>query len=87
MRALRGVPWRVRSSEGLGDEFVVLAMGADPEPMDATRDGQTECTVVQANSNTVEATVAYSLELQRWVRRIGFELSVAPVGEGLNVSG
>jgi len=81
------MPVEVRSSEGLADEFVVLAVGADPEPMDATRDGQTECAVVQTNSDPVETTVAYGLELQRWVRRIGFELSIASVGEGLNFSG
>ena len=71
----------------LADEFVVLAMCADPEPMDAARDGQAECAVVETDSDAVEAAVAYGLEVQRWVRGISFELSIAAVSEGLNVSG
>jgi len=73
--------------EGLADEFVVLAMRADPEPMDASRNRQTECPVVETDSDTVEAAVAYGLEMQRWVRWISLELSIALVGEGLNARG
>ena len=71
----------------LADEFVVLAMRADPEPVDAALNGQTERAVVETDSGTVEAAVAYGLEMQRWVRGIGLELSIALVGESLNGSG
>ena len=62
-------------------------MRADPEPMDAASNRQPECPVVEADSDTVEAAVAYGLEMQGWVRRISLELSIVLVGEGLNLGG
>ena len=50
--------------EGLADDLVVLAMRADPEPMDSSRNRTPERSVVQANTNAMKAPVAYSLELQ-----------------------
>ena len=77
----------VPSTVGLADEFVVLAMRADSEPMDAARYRQPERPVIKANSDAVILAASYSLEMQRWVRRISFELKVVPTREGLNVSG
>ena len=71
----------------LADEFVVLAMRANPEPMDAVWYREPECPVVEANSDAVILAVSNRLEVQRWVRRIGLDLSVVPVREGLNVRG
>ena len=59
-------------------------MRADPEPMDAALNRQTECAVVETDSHTMEAAVAYGLEMQRRMRRIGFELGIALVGKGLS---
>ena len=50
--------------EGLADDLVVLAMRADPEPMNSARDRLPESSVVEPNSNAMKAPVAYSLELQ-----------------------
>ncbi len=69
--------------KGSTDEFVVLAMRADPEPMDTGWHWQTEGSVVEANSHTVETAIADRLALKR---RISLELGLAPVGQGLNVS-
>ena len=71
----------------LADEFVVLAMRANPEPMDTVWHREPECPVVEANSDAVILAVSNCLEVQRWVRRIGLELSVVPACEGLNVRG
>jgi len=73
--------------EGLADELVVLTVGADPEPMDPARNRQPECSVVEADSNTVETPVSDDLELQGPVRWVRLQQCVAPVGEGLNVCG
>ena len=50
--------------EGLADDLVVLAMRADPEPMDSARNRLPECPVVEANANAMKAPVTYRLELQ-----------------------
>ena len=55
---------QVRWTVGLADEFVVLAMRADPEPMDATRYWQPERPVIKANSDAVILAVSYGLEMQ-----------------------
>ena len=53
------------------DEFVVLAMRTNPEPMDAVRYREPECLVVEANLDAAISAVSNHLEVQRWVRRIG----------------
>ena len=73
--------------EGPANDLVVLAMCSDPEPMDATGYRKTECSVVEANTHTVELAVADRFEVQRWVQWIGCELSVVPMGERLNLGG
>ena len=73
--------------EGLANDLVVLAMCSDPEPMDATSYRETKCSVVEANTHTVELAVADCLKVQRRVHRIGFELSVVSMGKGLNLGG
>jgi hypothetical protein len=55
--------------------------------MDAVWYREPECPVVEANADTVIFAVSNRLEVQRWVRRIGFYLSVVPVCEGLDVRG
>jgi hypothetical protein len=77
----------VRWNVGLADEFVVLAMRADPEPMNATRYRQPESPEIKANSDAVILAVSDSLEMQRRMRRVGFELSVVSTRETLDVSG
>ena len=42
---------------------------------------------MESDADTVEAAVAHGLEMQRGVGRIGFELSEALVGNGLDRSG
>jgi len=55
--------------------------------MDAVWYRKPQCPVIKANSDAVIFTISDRLEMQRWVRRIGLDLSVIPVCEGLNVSG
>ena len=62
-------------------------MCSDPEPMDATSHRETKCSVVEADTHAVELAIADRFEVQRGVQRIGFELSVVPVGKGLNSGG
>ncbi len=62
-------------------------MRTNPEPMDAVWYREPECPVVKANSNAVIFAASNRLEVQRWVHRIGLDLSVVPVCEGLNVRG
>ncbi len=62
-------------------------MRTNPEPVDAVRNRDPECSVVEADSDAVILAVSNCLEVQRWMRRIGFELSVVPLCESLNVRG
>jgi len=55
--------------------------------MDAVCYREPERPVVKANPDAVKLAVSNRLEVQRWVRRIGLELSVVPACEGLNVRG
>ena len=71
--------------QGLADQLVVLAMCADPEPMNTVGHRGSECSVVQADSDAVVAPIADRLEVQRRMRRIRPELCVATVGECLNI--
>ena len=73
--------------EGLANDLVVLAMRADPEPMNSARNRQPERSVVETNSNTVEAPVTHSLELQGPVRWIGLQQRIAPARESLDFCG
>jgi hypothetical protein len=73
--------------EGLADDLVVLAMRADPEPMDAARNRLSECSVVKANSNAMKAPTTYCLELQRPMRWVGLEERIASMCKALNVRG
>ena len=47
----------------LGNEFVVLAMRSNPEPMNAVLARQPERPVVQPNSDAVHLAAAQELEL------------------------
>ena len=62
-------------------------MRTNPEPMDAVWNREPECSVIETDSDAAILAVSNCLEVQRWVRRIGFELSVVPVCESLNVRG
>lgn len=62
-------------------------MRTNPEPMDAVWYREPKCPVVEADADTMIFTVSNRLEVQRWVRRIGFDLSVVPVCEGLHLRG
>ena len=73
--------------EGLADDLVVLAMRADPEPMDSSRNRTPERSVVQANTNAMKAPVTYCLELQCLVQRISLEERIASMCKALNVCG
>lgn len=46
------------------NDLVVLAMCADPEPMDAARDRETKCSVIEANTHAVELAVSDRFEVQ-----------------------
>ena len=39
-------------------------MCADPEPMDAARDRETKCSVIEANTHAVELAVSDRFEVQ-----------------------
>jgi hypothetical protein len=83
--------WEAALSDGApeeksADEFVVLAVRTNPEPMNTAWNWQTERAVVQADSDTVKSAVAYSLELKRRMPRVSLELSVAAVSKCLDVS-
>ena len=62
-------------------------MRTNPEPMDAVWNREPERSVVEANSDAVILAVSNCFEVQRWVRGIGFQLSVVPVCENLNIRG
>ncbi len=62
-------------------------MRANPEPMDTAGHRQPQCAVIQADSDTMKPTVAYGLEMQRWVVRIDLELREISVRNGLNLGG
>ena len=47
----------------LADEFVVLTVSSDPEPMHPSFRGRAQRTVVQANSHAPQVTAAELLEL------------------------
>ena len=81
------VEFSVRWNVGLADEFVVLAMRADPEPMNATRYRQPECPEIKANSDAVILAVSDCLEMQQRMRRVGIEVNVVLTRESLDVSG
>jgi hypothetical protein len=80
------LPRRVRLSEVLtGDEFVVLTVSADPEPMNALFGGKSDRAVVETDSNTEHPSAPKGLEVQRWVSRIFLQESVVLSGECLDL--
>ena len=81
------MPVTVCSGKELANEFVVFAMRTNPEPMDAVWYWDCERPVVEADPDTVIPAASNCLEVPRWVRRIGLELSVVPACEGLIVRG
>ena len=75
------------SRTGSANKLVVFPVRTDPEPVDTARHRQPKRPVVKANPDTVILPVPHRLEMQRRMRRIGFELVVIPARERLNVSG
>ena len=73
--------------EGLGDKLVVLAVRANPEPMNAIRDRDSERAVVEADADALEATIAHRLERQSRVRWISLKLGKAFVSQRLYFNG
>ena len=71
----------------LADELVIFAMRADPKPMYAACYGETKCAVVEADSDAMKSTICNSLEMQRWMIGVGFELREISVRYGLNFRG
>ena len=55
--------------------------------MDATSHREAKCSVVEANTHTMELAVADRFEVQRGVQWIGFELRVVSMGKGRNLGG
>jgi hypothetical protein len=55
------------------NQTVVLGVGADPEPMDATVHAQAQCSMVQADSRTSKLSAANRLELERGMTRVPFQ--------------
>ena len=51
-------------NDELADEFVVFAMGANPEPVDTARNREPEGPEIEANSDAVKLAVADRLEMQ-----------------------
>ena len=51
-------------NDELADELVVLAMSANPEPVDAARNREPECPEIETNSYAVKFAVANRLEMQ-----------------------
>ena len=47
--------------EGLADKLVVLAVRADPEPMNAARDRKAKGAIVKADAHAVEAAAPRTL--------------------------
>lgn len=63
------------------DESVILGMRSDPEPDDGpflTRRINSDCTVVNASSDGPE--LAYLLQVQGWMHRIGLQQFEVLVG-------
>jgi len=75
------------TSNQLADELVIFAVRADPEPMYAALHGETKRTVIEADSDAVKSTICNSLELQRWMGRIVFDLRKISVRYCLNFDG
>ena len=62
---------RVRLTEGLGNDLVVLGMSPDPEPGDAVVNSHPERPVVQSNPDRI--VFIDLLQAQRRMARIKFE--------------
>lgn len=76
----------VGCSDKLADEFVVLGMRADPEPVHSSLHGNAESTVVESHTDAMELSAANGLELQRRMRRVGSQQSVVSTREKLDLS-
>ena len=50
-----------------GDEFVVLTVRSDPEPMDTGRLWQAQSTLIQTHASAVQLAPTEQLELKRWM--------------------
>ena len=59
-------------------------MRPDPKPMYAPGHGEAECTVIETDSNAMKSTICNSLEMQRWMIEISFDLREISVRQGLN---
>lgn len=71
----------------LADKLVVLAVCANPEPMNAIRDRDTERAVVKTNADALEATIGHGLERQRRMRWISLQLGKGFVCQRLHFDG
>ena len=58
-----GAHLRHLRNDKLADEFVVFAMGANPEPVDTARNREPECPEIETNSDAVKFPVADCLEM------------------------
>ena len=71
----------------LTDEFVVLAMCSDPEPMHPFFRGDTERAAVQANAHAPHFAAAKVLEVQRRVAGVGLKQRETLAREQLHIQG
>ena len=60
-------------------------MTADPEPLHAFGDWNSKCSVVETDSNAIEATTADGLELQRRMRRVLTQQGIVATRNGLDL--
>jgi hypothetical protein len=70
----------------LANLLVVFTVRADPKPVHASVDRQAQRAIEQADPYAVKTPIAYCLEMQRRMRRIGLELSKAPSSKRLNIN-
>jgi hypothetical protein len=61
---LKALPTTTFTCPPSADDFVVIAMRANPKPMNALGNRQAECSVVQADSDTVKPAIGYGFEVQ-----------------------
>ena len=67
------------ATAGLADDFVVLAMGSNPNPENSVLNLSTERAVVRSNSNRPHLTETF--EMQRWMLGIALQEKIVLVRE------
>ncbi len=81
----RNTPQAIPTYRVLGrlpDQAVVFCVGADPEPDEPVRSADGKRAIMLTDASRPEAS--HSLQMQRWMPRVGFQSLKAAVGQALD---